>query len=185
MFCVQELADHGAGHPDFGLYAAKQVQKGRPREGQTPERGVAEVKSAGDNAWLTAKGDQVSRYWDRYRLVLVTNTRDFVLVGEDGSGRPANLESFKLADNAEDFARRLEKPRAFAREVVAGLGEYLARTLSHAPRSRNHRIWRGCSPPMPATASPVSKRRAMLLRSRRCATHWKTHLVSASRANAA
>ena len=34
VFCVQELADQGAGHPDFGLYAAKQVQKGRPREGQ-------------------------------------------------------------------------------------------------------------------------------------------------------
>ena len=39
VFCVGELADQGAGHPDFGLYAAKQVQKGRPREGQTPERG--------------------------------------------------------------------------------------------------------------------------------------------------
>ena len=44
VFCVGELADQGAGHPDFGLYAAKQVQKGRPREGQTPERGVIEVK---------------------------------------------------------------------------------------------------------------------------------------------
>ena len=33
MFCVQELADQGAGHPDFGLYAAKQVQRGMPREG--------------------------------------------------------------------------------------------------------------------------------------------------------
>ena len=32
VFCVQELADQGAGHPDFGLYAAKQVQKGAPRE---------------------------------------------------------------------------------------------------------------------------------------------------------
>ena len=42
VFCVGELADQGAGHPDFGLYAAKQVQKGRPREGQTPERGVIE-----------------------------------------------------------------------------------------------------------------------------------------------
>ena len=40
MFCVGELADQGAGHPDFGLYTAKQVQKGRPREGQIPERGV-------------------------------------------------------------------------------------------------------------------------------------------------
>ena len=32
VFCVGELADQGAGHPDFGLYAAKQLQKGRHRE---------------------------------------------------------------------------------------------------------------------------------------------------------
>ncbi len=131
VFCVGELADQSAGHPDFGLYAARQVQRGRPREGQTPERGVVEVKAASDDAWLTAAGDQVSRYWDRYRLVLVTNTRDFVLVGEDAAGRAAKLETFRLADSAEDFRRKLEKPRAFAREVGAGLGEYLCRALSH------------------------------------------------------
>ena len=131
VFCVGELADQGAGHPDFGLYTARQVQKGRPREGQTPERGVVEVKAADDDAWLTADSDQVSRYWNRYRLVLVTNTRDFVLVGENQAGRPAKLETFWLADNAEDFLRKLDKPRAFAREVGAGLGEYLARALSH------------------------------------------------------
>ena len=131
VFCVGELADQGAGHPDFGLYAARQVQRGRPREGQTPERGVVEVKAASDDAWLTAAGDQVSRYWDRYRLVLVTNTRDFVLVGEDAAGRALRLETFRLADSAEDFHRKLEKPRAFAREVGAGLGEYLCRALSH------------------------------------------------------
>ena len=72
VFCVGELADQGAGHPDFGLYSARQVQKGWPREGQTPERGVVEVKATGDDAWLTASGDQVSRYWGRYHLVLVT-----------------------------------------------------------------------------------------------------------------
>ena len=131
VFCVGELADHGAGHPDFGLYGAPQVQKGRPREGQVPERGVIEVKAAGDDAWLTAAGDQVSRYWGRYRLVLVTNTRDFVLVGEDATGRPTKLETFRLAADEETFARRLGKPRAFAREVGAGLGEYLSRVLSH------------------------------------------------------
>ena len=131
VFCVQELADQGAGHPDFGLYAARQVQKGRPREGQAPERGVVEVKPAEDDAWLTAAGDQASRYWNRYRLVLVTNLRDFVLVGEDGSGGPARLETFRLAESPGDFRRRLEKPRAFAREAGAGLGEYLARALSH------------------------------------------------------
>ncbi len=131
VFCVQELADQGAGHPDFGLFAAKQVQRGQAREGQTPERGVVEVKAADDDAWLTAAGDQVSRYWNRYRLVLVTNTRDFVLVGEDAAGRAAKLETFRLADGADDFRRKLEHPRTFAREVGAGLGEYLCRALSH------------------------------------------------------
>ena len=131
MFCVGELADQGAGHPDFGLYTAKQVQKGRPREGQIPERGVVEVKAVENDAWLTAAGDQVSRYWGRYRLVLVTNTRDFVLVGEGALGRPEKLETFRLARDAEAFARRLDKPRAFAREVGAALGEYLSRVLSH------------------------------------------------------
>ena len=131
VFCVGELADQGAGHPDFGLYAATQARKGKVREGQVPERGVVEVKAPGDDAWLTAAGDQVSRYRGRYRLVLVTNTRDFVLVGEDAGGRAAKLETFRLADGADDFHRKLEKPRAFAREVGAGLGEYLARALSH------------------------------------------------------
>ena len=131
VFCIAELADRGAGHPDFGLFAAKQVQRGRPREGQIPERGVIEVKAAEDDAWLTAEGAQVSRYWDRYRLVLVTNTRDFVLVGEDASGRPAKLETFRLADDAEAFANMLEKPRSFARNRGAGLGEYLCRALAH------------------------------------------------------
>ena len=131
VFCVQELADLGAGHPDFGLYAAKQVQRGIPREGQTPERGVVEVKPPADDAWLTAEGRQASRYWGRYRLVLVTNAHDFVLIGEDAEGRPTTLETLRLAGSAEEFLSRLEKPHAFARDAGARLGEYLARALSH------------------------------------------------------
>ena len=131
VYCVGELAQQGAGHPDFGLYAAKQVQKGKPREGQLPECGVVEVKPAGDDAWLTADSDQVSRYWRRYRLVLVTNTRDFVLLGEDSAGNPTRFETFSLAASARDFEADLEKPRAFAARVGAALGEYLSRALSH------------------------------------------------------
>ena len=131
VFCVSAMANQGAGHPDFGLYAAKQAQKGKLREGQTPERGVVEVKAADDDAWVTADGEQVSRYWGRYKLVLVTNLRDFVLVGEDAAGRTAKLETFRLAESADDFHLGLEKPRAFARKAGAGLGEYLARVLSH------------------------------------------------------
>ena len=47
VFCVGELAEQGAGHPDFGLYAAKQLQRGKPRDGQLPECGVVEVKPPG------------------------------------------------------------------------------------------------------------------------------------------
>ena len=131
VFCISELAQQGAGHPDFGLYAAKQVQKGKPRQGQVPECGVLEVKSAGDDAWLTAASHQVSKYWGLYRLVLITNTRDFVLLGEDSAGNSAKLETFRLAESASAFESKLETPRAFSREVGAALGEYLSRALSH------------------------------------------------------
>ena len=131
VVCVPELADQGAGHPDFGLYAASQVQRGTPRQGQTPECGVVEVKPPDDDTLLTAEGDQVSRYWDRYRLVLVTNTRDFVLLGSDTNGNPAKLETFSLVDTDAAFESMLQRPRASAREVGSALGEYLCRSLSH------------------------------------------------------
>ena len=131
VFCVSELAQQGAGHPDLGLYAARQVQRGRPREGQMPEGGVVEVKPASDDAWLTADSAQVSRYWERYRLVLVTNTRDFVLLGEDAHGNPSKLETFRLADSLADFEALLQRPRAFANSVGPALAEYLGRALSH------------------------------------------------------
>ncbi len=132
VFCVQELADQGAGHPDFGLYSTRQVQRGKPKTGQKPERGVVEVKPVGDDAWLTAIGDQVSRYWDAYRLVLVTNARDFVLMGEDAAGQPVRLETFRISATESEFYARLERPRALANEVGAGLCEYLGRVLSHS-----------------------------------------------------
>ena len=132
VFCVQELADQGAGHPDFGLYTTQQVQKGKPKSGQKPERGVIEVKPVAADAWLTAKSDQVASYWQGYRQVLVTNARDFVLIGEDGAGHSVRLESFQLADSAAQFDAKLEHPRAFANEIGTGLVEYLTRVLSHA-----------------------------------------------------
>ncbi len=129
-----------AGSADLGLDSATQGSRRggfetRPPRSRTrtelPDCGVVEIKPASDDAWLTADSDQVSRYWNKYRLVLVTNTRDFVLLGEDRAGNPARLETFSLADSQDDFEARLEKPRAFAREVGPALGEYLCRALSH------------------------------------------------------
>ncbi len=137
VHCVSDMANQGAGHPDFGLYVKRRSSGSRSKAGNKPsgsdmpERGVVEVKPFDEDAWLTAESDQVSRYWERYRLVLVTNYRDFVLLGENAQGQPTPLETFRLADSADDFERRLQKPRAFAREVGAGLAEYLCRALSH------------------------------------------------------
>ena len=131
VHCVSQLAQQGAGHPDFGLYRANQVQSARPKASQTPEAGVVEVKGTDDDAWLTAAGPQVSRYWERYRLVLVTNTRDFVLLGEDLQGNPVKLETFRLSESTADFEAQLRHPRSFANRVGSALAEYLARALSH------------------------------------------------------
>ena len=133
VFCINQVAEQGAGHPDLGLFAANQVQKGQPKrgQGQKPECGVVEVKPASDDAWLTADSPQVSRYRGLYRLVLVTNTRDFVLLGEDAQGNSAKLETFRLADSAADFESKLQHPRAFANSTGPALAEYLGRALSH------------------------------------------------------
>ena len=53
-------------------------------------------------------------------------------MGEDAQGNPVKLETFRLAESEQAFHSRLEKPRAFARDVGAGLGEYLCRALSHS-----------------------------------------------------
>ena len=73
-------------------FVVRQANRGRlTRNGgrTAARRGGGEVGE--DDAWLTAGSTQVSRYWSRYRLVLVTNYRDFVLVGEDAPGAAGEL----------------------------------------------------------------------------------------------
>ena len=96
--CILQLANRGAGMPDGGLFTAEQVRDlddKQPLCGQVPARGVIEAKSVSDDSWLTAKGKQVTKYGDRYGLVLVTNYRDFVLVGRGEGGKLRKMESFR------------------------------------------------------------------------------------------
>lgn len=79
--CIINLQNQGAGMPDGGFFTQEQFQKAgdhEPMPGQMPARGAIEVKSTKDDAWVTAGGDQVTRYLGKYRQVLVTNYRDFV-----------------------------------------------------------------------------------------------------------
>jgi hypothetical protein len=130
--CLSQVANTGAGSPDFGLYAAQQLQKSKvadPLAGQLPERGVVEVKSTKDDSWVTADGKQVSKYWGHYRQVLVTNYRDFVFVGEDENGEPRKLETLRMADSESAFWAKCVHPRKFADEAGERLVEYLGRVM--------------------------------------------------------
>ncbi|WP_400765480.1 type ISP restriction/modification enzyme [Methylosinus sporium] len=132
VICLSDLGDAGAGHPDFGLFAANQVQKGEPRKGQMPERGVIEMKGVADETWLTAKTGQVSKYFGAYRLVIVTNIRDFLIIGEGPNGQPVKLEGFRLAPDAKAFWELVATPKKSAEQIGRAFGEYLKRALTQS-----------------------------------------------------
>src|SRR6266446_3870125 len=98
--CIINIANRGAGLPDGGFFTPDQFQKrakGELIEGQLPSRGCIEVKSTAENIDAIAESEQVRRYLSRCRQVLVTNYRDFILVGLDGTGNLLKRERFTLA----------------------------------------------------------------------------------------
>ena len=103
VICNGQLRNDGAGNPDFGLYSRSQIQKGEPRKGQKPERGVIEVKGLAEHTWQTADSAQATKYFDHYRLVLITNYREFRLIGEDASGNATELDKYTLAVDEAAF----------------------------------------------------------------------------------
>ena len=139
VLCLSDLANTGAGHPDFGLYAANQIQKGEPRKGQLPERGVVEMKGVDDDAWLTAETKQISKYFGAYRLVLVCNLRSFLIVGVGPVGEPTKLEGFKLADSAKSFWQMVATPRKSSEQIGRVFGEYLKRAMTQSIELREPR----------------------------------------------
>lgn len=133
--CIMSLKNQGAGLPDGGLFTPDQFQKAseaEPLPGQIPARGVIEVKSTGDDAWVIAGSDQVSKYWSKYKQVLVTNYRDFVLVGRDADGKPVKLETYRLADSESDFWSATANPSMIAEAHGERFTEYLKRVILHA-----------------------------------------------------
>ena len=102
--CVMQLKNLGAGNPDGGLFTPDQFDRktGEIKNLGAPSRGVIEVKAPAEAVDDTAASKQIDKYWDRYKLVLVTNLRDWLLIGER-NGQRVKLERFVLAANEKDF----------------------------------------------------------------------------------
>ncbi len=135
VHCVMQLRDRGADHPDGGLFTDDQLQQTHDFEtllaAQSPARGVIEVKPLGRSATTTRHSAQVKKYWLKYGLVLVTNYRDFQLVGRAADGTMEPGESFSLAVSEEEFWALSAHPRAAAQRSGESFLEYLRRALHH------------------------------------------------------
>ena len=132
VICVLNIKNRGAGIPDGGLFSADQLQRRSAEEildGTVPARGVIEIKSTGEDAWVIADGPQVSRYWEKYRQVLVTNYRDFVLVGQDAEGKPTKLETYRRAPSESAFWQAANQAGKTAARLSDSFDQFLKRIL--------------------------------------------------------
>ncbi len=111
------------------------MQKGSATEpplGTKPARGVVEAKSTSEEVIATAEGQQVAKYWKEYRQVLVTNYRDFLLVGADAEGKPVKLEQYRLAASESGFWTAANHPRAVAEAQGEAFVDFIKRVMLHA-----------------------------------------------------
>ena len=124
--CIVHLQDTGGGIPDGGLFTEEQIRHNVSEllAGATPARGAIEAKPASADAWKIAESKQVKEYWSRYRQVLVTNYRDFLLVGADAEGN-----RYRLARDEQDFWRKAAHPRAAADQQGESFEEFLKRVM--------------------------------------------------------
>ncbi|HWE40683.1 MAG TPA: type ISP restriction/modification enzyme [Isosphaeraceae bacterium] len=133
--CLISIQNQGAGEPDGGLFTSDQAQRGvsdAPLLGQVPARGVIEVKGTGDEVAKVAETEQVARYWSKYGQVLVTNYRDFLLIGRGPDGARVVLEGYKLAPDEAAFWAATGQPEKVAAEQGERFIEYLKRVMLHA-----------------------------------------------------
>lgn len=76
--CVMQLKSLGAGNPDGGLFHRRPVrsQDVRAEERRRLRARRGRSQGTGEAIDFTAASAQVAKYWNRYRLVLVTNLRE-------------------------------------------------------------------------------------------------------------
>jgi hypothetical protein len=133
--CIINIKNQGAGIPDGGLFTPDQFQRpseAEPLPGQLPSRGAIEIKGTGDEVFVVAGSAQVGRYLERYRQVLVTNYRDFVLVGYDAERKPTKLETYSLGASEPEFWSAAVHPHRLAERHAERFTEYLKRVMLHA-----------------------------------------------------
>lgn len=128
--CIIHPHNIGAGLPDGALVTPDQKSDDNDplAAGLIPSRGVLEIKPPSEEVDDIAATEQVSKYLATYGLVLVTNLRDFLLVG-NVKGKLAHLERFTVAADEKEFWKAVANPAKLVAELGPSLKEYLLRVL--------------------------------------------------------
>ena len=130
--CVMQIRNQGAGIPDGGLFTAEQLRGHQDRAEQVPSRGVIEAKAFDADVERVSQTEQVRNYLGRYRLVLVTNFREFLLLDLDRNGNPRRVDAlYRFAASEESFAEAIGRPRALAERHAPTFDEFIQRGLLH------------------------------------------------------
>jgi Type ISP C-terminal specificity domain/N-6 DNA Methylase len=142
VFCVPNLSSKGAGFPDMGLFVAA---RGLPvddwPDARRPDRGVVEVDDIPASIGVKMGSDQVRRYLDNYGLVLVTNYRDFELLGLDPRGQSQRRENFSFGCNDAEAFFQLARSPSRPKGLAARFAEFLERVVLHqAPLARPEEV---------------------------------------------
>ncbi|HSU05356.1 MAG TPA: hypothetical protein VLI93_07265 [Acetobacteraceae bacterium] len=152
VFCVPNLRNRGAGFPDMGLFI---TARGRAPEDwpedHPPDRGVVEVDDIPAELSVKIRSEQVRRYLARYGLVLVTNYRDFVLLGRDGAAARKCANALALGARMPRRSLHWRAARAVRRALLPAFPSFLSVSCCIRRRSPGPRMWRFSSPLTHAT----------------------------------
>jgi hypothetical protein len=131
--CLIHPRSIGAGLPDGALITSdqKSLADDPLADGLIPSRGVIEIKAPHEDVQAVANSEQVAKYLNKYGLVLVTNLREFIIVGRV-AGQPTQLETFALAPCEKAFWKAVGNPKKLTQALGASFNEYLVRVLLHA-----------------------------------------------------
>ena len=131
VHCFMNLKNQDGDMPDGGLFTPDQFPRGEdePMPGRKPSHGVIECKKPADDIDLTANSDQVSRYWKHFNQVLVTNYREFVLIGRDDKGNSVRHEFYRLADSEKAFWKMAAHPADAVKVHEERVLDFLERCL--------------------------------------------------------
>lgn len=131
--CILHPHSIGAGLPDGALITTDQKSSADDplADGLIPSRGVMEIKAPDEDAQATANSEQVTKYINKYGLVLVTNLREFIIMARI-EGQPRQLEAFTISPSEKAFWKALANPKKLTESLGASFHEYLVRVLLQA-----------------------------------------------------